>query len=151
MDPSNDINSELETFRERWRAEVQARNPPTGQQRQANNTSEPSSSFSRPQRSTAPAPQLASAQRAATLDNDDDYVPPRSFDDLDQTGTPSRSNQGEIGSTDVRDPVSALDHYEQAVEKEAQGSLGDSLRLYRKAFRVCWLASPNVTASTDST
>lgn len=34
-------------------------------------------------------------------------------------------------------PESALEHYERAVEKETQGSLGESLSLYRKAFRVC--------------
>lgn len=34
-------------------------------------------------------------------------------------------------------PESALEHYEKAVEKETQGSLGESLSLYRKAFRVC--------------
>jgi len=34
------------------------------------------------------------------------------------------------------EPVSALNYYEKAVEKEAAGSLGDSLRLYRKAFSV---------------
>lgn len=36
----------------------------------------------------------------------------------------------------IKDPVTALDHYEKAVEREAAGSLGDSLKLYRKAFRM---------------
>ncbi|KAG8411207.1 hypothetical protein J3459_016551 [Metarhizium acridum] len=31
--------------------------------------------------------------------------------------------------------VSALDHYEEAMEKEALGNMGDSLKLYRKAYR----------------
>jgi F-box protein 9 len=35
-----------------------------------------------------------------------------------------------------REPRSALEHYEKAVERESQGSLGDSLNLYRKAFKV---------------
>lgn len=34
------------------------------------------------------------------------------------------------------EPESALEHFERAVEKEAEGSLGDSLQLYRKAYRV---------------
>jgi F-box protein 9 len=34
------------------------------------------------------------------------------------------------------EPVSALEHYEKAVEREVAGKLGDSLSLYRKAFRV---------------
>ncbi|KAG8410673.1 hypothetical protein J3459_016961 [Metarhizium acridum] len=39
--------------------------------------------------------------------------------------------------------VSALDHYEEAMEKEALGNMGDSLKLYRKAYRV----SPKESAS----
>lgn len=35
------------------------------------------------------------------------------------------------------EPRSALEHYERAVEKECLGSLGDSVNLYRKAFKVC--------------
>lgn len=35
-----------------------------------------------------------------------------------------------------REPKSALEHYERAVEKESQGNLGDSLSHYRKAYRL---------------
>lgn len=34
------------------------------------------------------------------------------------------------------EPCSALEHYETAVEKEAQGRLGDSLKHYRLAYKV---------------
>ncbi|KAI5283443.1 hypothetical protein KEM54_002129 [Ascosphaera aggregata] len=33
-------------------------------------------------------------------------------------------------------PKSVLEHFEEAVDKEAQGSLGQSLELYRKAYRL---------------
>jgi F-box protein 9 len=36
----------------------------------------------------------------------------------------------------TREPKSALEHYERAVEKESQGSLGDSLSHYRKAYKL---------------
>lgn len=36
------------------------------------------------------------------------------------------------------EPVSAMDHYEAAVKKEIRGSMGDSVRLYRKALKVCF-------------
>ena len=36
----------------------------------------------------------------------------------------------------TKEPRSALEHYERAVEKEDQGNLGDSLSHYRKAYRV---------------
>ena len=35
-----------------------------------------------------------------------------------------------------QEPSSALEHYEKAVEKETHGQLGDSLKHYRKAFKV---------------
>ncbi|RQM08392.1 hypothetical protein DH86_00002632, partial [Scytalidium sp. 3C] len=38
--------------------------------------------------------------------------------------------------TGSREPRTALEHYEKAVERETLGSLGDSLSLYRKAFRM---------------
>ena len=41
--------------------------------------------------------------------------------------------EDEVGE---REPESALEHYEKAVERETQGQLGDSLDLYRKAFKV---------------
>ena len=37
----------------------------------------------------------------------------------------------------AREPRSALEHYECAVEKECVGRLGESVNLYRKAFKVC--------------
>jgi F-box protein 9 len=39
-------------------------------------------------------------------------------------------------SSGSKEPQSAIEHYEKAVEKESQGSLGDSLNHYRKAFKV---------------
>jgi F-box protein 9 len=39
-----------------------------------------------------------------------------------------------------KEPSSALELFEQAVKKEAQGNLGDSLSLYRKAYKVTYLA-----------
>lgn len=46
------------------------------------------------------------------------------------------SSVGSSSSRDVVAPGSALEHYERAAEKESEGKLGESLRLYRKAFRV---------------
>lgn len=38
--------------------------------------------------------------------------------------------------TGSREPLSALEHYEQAVESESRGNLNESVNLYRKAFRM---------------
>ncbi|KAL3958395.1 hypothetical protein ACCO45_006557 [Purpureocillium lilacinum] len=97
-----------------------------------------------PTRSRRPAPPLP--QQVDPADAEDDYFKPQSFDDLPPpapvTGhtldgsvrpapaqvTPSSPSEGRL--------VSALDHYEEAMEKEAQGSMGDSLKLYRQAYRL---------------
>lgn len=51
-----------------------------------------------------------------------------------------RRRLGEAGErmhpSNKREPHSALDHYELAVERESEGSLGDSLNHYRKAYRL---------------
>lgn len=137
MDTTADINPELESFREQWRAEVRAKQPTTsGSQHQSSSTSTNQAETSR--RITAPGPPPRptahlSHGKLKALDTDDDYVEPLAFDDPEtaksvQSISPPDKEDGE--------PVTALDHYERAVEKESQGSLGDSLMLYRKAFRV---------------
>jgi F-box protein 9 len=72
----------------------------------------------------------------AVIDDDEYYLHVQSFD-----GPPPTSATGHLLSDapgkGVEKPlVSALDHYEEAMEKEAQGNMGESLRLYRKAYRV---------------
>ncbi len=64
---------------------------------------------------------------------EEDYVKPPTFDDAPTTAAGSQVQQSEDGTAE---PVSALEHYEKAVEREAAGSLGAALGLYRKAFRV---------------
>ncbi|ERT02133.1 F-box protein 9 [Sporothrix schenckii 1099-18] len=104
---------------------------------------------------------LSSGKKPIAQETDDEYAPPRAFDDV--THEP-RTVQGasvssaaapalDEGSSSVhklvspsahqeqkpkakKEPESALEHYERAVEKEALGSLGDSLRHYRTAFRM---------------
>ncbi len=130
-----DISSELESFREQWRAEVRAKTsvprPQTG------TAASSSASSSRPQQAAVPPAKFASLNDPAPPDNDEDYVQARSLDHPQERPTSSRGHtETKPGPGSIEEPGSALDHYEQAVEKEAQGSLGESLRLYRKAFRV---------------
>lgn len=124
-----DVNPELESFREQWRAEVRARHPSTAEaQPQASTSNHNESSRAAVPRSSRPAQLNAGNPRA--LDTDEDYVQTRVFDDAEPTQAAQKNGQ------EREEPVTALEHYERAVEKEAQGSLGDSLSLYRKAFRV---------------
>ena len=60
------------------------------------------------------------------------------FHDLDDKDEARILGEGgeRIHPSNKREPRSALDHYELAVERESEGSLGDSLNHYRKAYRV---------------
>jgi F-box protein 9 len=65
-------------------------------------------------------------------------VEPRAYHDL-----PDKEEMLKLGaegqSTErnpYEEPSSAIEHYERAVEKETQGQLGESVRHYRKAFKV---------------
>lgn len=140
MDASTDINPELETFREQWRAEVRAKRPAASGSHHQSNTHTVHISHAGPSRTAgAPGPPPprptahTSVGKSKVLDTDEDYAEALAFDDPEPTQTvqPARQKDKETG-----EPVTALDHYERAVEKESQGSLGDSLMLYRKAFRV---------------
>lgn len=129
MDPQ-EANPELESFREKWRAEVRARNTASSASQQQASPSTSHATSSKPSASIPPRPAHFSAAKPKVLETDDDYVQSRVFGDIETQPTAKQNER------QVADPVTALDHYEHAVEKEGQGSLGDSLRLYRKAFRV---------------
>ncbi len=62
---------------------------------------------------------------------------PRAFDEDAPNTLETKAAEGQPDSSKGKEPVTALEHYEMAVEREAVGNLGESLRLYRKAFRVC--------------
>ncbi|KAF3764542.1 hypothetical protein M406DRAFT_346593 [Cryphonectria parasitica EP155] len=137
MDAARDVNPELDSFREQWRAEVRARNTAVStsqeqQQQQEGETTVPILSDS--SKDTVPRPSRAthpSSGKPKVFDTDEDYVQARAFDEPEppiQAKKQDDKGKGEL--------VTALDHYERAVEKETQGSLGDSLTLYRKAFRM---------------
>jgi F-box protein 9 len=65
----------------------------------------------------------------ASDDNNDEYEPPT-------PSSPPPPRRPSISTAASGIPRSALEHYEKAVEKETEGNLGESLKLYRKAFRM---------------
>ncbi|PKS12769.1 hypothetical protein jhhlp_000980 [Lomentospora prolificans] len=94
-------------------------------------SSVPISSVTRaPKGAKAPASAVHASQA------DDDHVQPPVFDELfGDSEAKGKQSEGPVENAD-RELVSALDHFEAAVVREAQGNLGDSLNLYRKAFRM---------------
>jgi F-box protein 9 len=138
-------NAELESFRRQWREEVARRSKPTD--------FAPEPDAAPPSAAPIVSPTVLSATRppptrhAATdrKDLEQEGPAPASFDPEElaqQVGELSVAQEEEDEEEDgftrraQREPNSALEHFERAVEKEAAGNLGDSLQHYRKAFRV---------------
>lgn len=126
-----DKNEELESFRQEWRAEVSARSKIEGPQ--ASNRGPPRAS-----RRPPPITSLSSSKSSQSARDENEEngsggtnVHPRShsFSKEPEHEDFAPKNLGKV-------PQTALEHYEKAVERESQGSLGDSLSLYRKAYRV---------------
>lgn len=129
-------NSELESFRREWRDEVARRSRP----RNVPPSTVPESHAPHP-------PRLPPTHHAVSdrKDLEEEGPPPASFDPEElaqQVGQLSVEPEDEFEQEDeftrraVKEPDSALEHFERAVEKEAAGKLGDSLSHYRKAYRV---------------
>lgn len=130
---------ELERFREQWQQEVTQR---------AKGAASPSFHKSarppRPLQSSSgeiplerAAPPLIRRQTRVAEEHVED-LGGEGYHDLEDKD--ERRRLGEAGErihpSNKQEPHSALDHYELAVERESEGSLGDSLNHYRKAYRV---------------
>jgi F-box protein 9 len=137
MSSSNELTSELESFRQQWLSDLQSKNTswgPPPSSRQAG--SSVAARFKRPS-GGADGPKSGAGPSNVRHDEEDDhYLHPVSFDDPANAAISAAPSEGASNTLTGKDLVSALDHFEEAVEKEAQGNLGESLRLYRIAFRV---------------
>lgn len=137
----DDRETELSRFRQQWKAEVTARQtrPVAAQPSTSAESPSPTSPGAKPR---APPRKLSRSSAVAREISDGDHgAGPAASRPEPEPGAWERP----ASPTAVRGPSvsvpsapgTALEHYERAVEKETQGSLGDSLSLYRKAFRVC--------------
>ena len=124
-----DSNAELESFRQKWREEVLAKTKSNTEP--PRNPAELSGSSRRP-----PAPPRIASEKAHEAQEDNESYEARDFVDIEKPSGAILPTKGESSNPSSREPRSALEHYEKAVERESLGSLGDSLDLYRKAFRV---------------
>lgn len=131
----NEAEAELESFRQQWREEVSARSKPKATSSTAPRKAAGASS-TRPQAPKSTLPEISTDKPQERIEELDEVEYPTYHD---VGGKESGRRLGGPGSSSAqpnKEPRSALEHYEQAVEKESQGSLGDSVSLYRKAFRV---------------
>ncbi len=160
--PPNHIQSELESFRRQWQEEVssRAKKPATvpssssasasalasqqhNQQSRPINHAGPSSASNRPPRRHEPPSHTkgpTSSGRIGQLDDEEDYYVPAPVFEGDGSAAAKAKSGHTLDSDDAnerpKEPETALDFYEHAVERESTGKLGDSLQLYRRAFRM---------------
>ncbi|KAF2033327.1 hypothetical protein EK21DRAFT_58901 [Setomelanomma holmii] len=144
MDPkevptNTSTEAELESFRQKWREEVTARTKHQAAGPSVPAKTSPSTSKPHVPKSSAPSagPSIHTRQRSV---EQQDEVTPHEYPDL---GDKKHSRRLDKTSAETaaalaanQEPSSALEHYEKAVEKESEGRLGDSLALYRKAFKL---------------
>lgn len=140
-------DDELETFRQQWKEEVTARSKgdPSGKHNRvlrARNTTEPDSSITESALATRPTHYSRAEEITAIKEG---YEEPgiartEAYYDLEDNDEARRfGTEGEgihPSAVAARKPSTALDHYEKAVEREGQGKLGDSVSLYRKAYKL---------------
>lgn len=136
-------NAELESFRREWREEVARRSKPRAAPQATSHTTSVLSTASAP---VSPPTRLPPTHHAAAdrKDLEEEGPGPASFDleelaqQVGQLSVKQEEEEDEDGFArrTVKEPDSALEHFERAVEKEAAGNLGDSLQHYRKAYRV---------------
>ncbi|KAH8173750.1 f-box-like domain-containing protein [Sarocladium implicatum] len=127
---SNEANPDLESFRAQWLSDLRSREASESTPARTSNTATraPNPASRRHQ------PTSSITKVAAEGDDDHDYVPTHSFDA--PPNPPGRTLDDPQDPDEKKPLVSALDHYEEAMEKEAQGNMRDSLHLYRRAYRM---------------
>ena len=150
---ADETNEELERFRNQWREEVTAKTKGSASTAKIVRPKSGPSINKNTGLSKASAPPLILAhaikddEEEDSHESEDDstfYEGPsnsnnRGYEGGEYTGIENKEDGYRIGSErkqKQKEPTSALEHYEKAVERENQGNLGDSLSLYRKAYRL---------------
>ena len=140
---AEDANPELENFRKQWKEEVTTRSQGVSSRADSTDagqlgTKKSESVTEQPSKAAAPA-----SWSFTKLHKDEqalDGLRSQSYHDLENKDDARSLSKEGAGvhpeSHKLQEPSSALEHYEKAVEREIEGKLGDSLKLYRKAFRV---------------
>lgn len=137
--PAPSLDSELESFRKQWLCDLRTRRGSSSSRRvlAAHADSPPPAASSPPaptRKQPAPPFSPSSGSRRPESHVEDDYPPPRVLDE--PPASSGYTLDGSLPPPPEPKLISALDHYEEAMEKEAQGNMGDSLKLYRQAYRV---------------
>lgn len=126
-------NAELESFRRQWREEVSRRT-------KVASTTKPASqrSVSSTQRQDRFPPTRHEVADRKEDGDEEDFGQHKYGEFVQQVEQLSLQSVDEdtFQRAPEKEPRSALEHFEKAVQREAEGNLGDSLSHYRKAYRV---------------
>ena len=130
---AGDTAEELERFRQQWQQEVTQRVKGAPSASLTTSPRPPSQSISE----TTLLPPLIRRETRETEEHAED-TGGEGYHDLEDKDEKRRLGEAgeQIHPSNTQEPRSALDHYELAVERESEGSLGDSLNHYRKAYKV---------------
>ncbi|KEF63470.1 uncharacterized protein A1O9_01448 [Exophiala aquamarina CBS 119918] len=142
----DDSSAALERFRRQWKEEVSARSKQSdkgaSEPRSIDKARRPSDVLRPVER---PIHKPPTRHPAADIKDDSDHYSDACPKDTSSPSMIQRIeglNMRHIDDDDFtvrgssKEPKSALEHFERAVEKESQGNLGDSLSHYRKAYRL---------------
>ena len=127
---SSGANSELESFRQQWQEEVLRRG--NGQPSKTRPTHIRTGS----KESVSKLHPVALSSSKLHANQDEGDYGTYDLDDIEPHEESRKVTDIRPESIPNHEPISALDHYELAVVRESEGKLGESLDLYRKAFRL---------------
>lgn len=144
---SSDPNEELEKFRKQWKDEVTARSKGAPANRpdraihphapSGTNASTSQTAFVKghPKYSRSDEFRAAKEENAALESSETRAY--HDLEDLDEARRLGIEGEGLHPSiAAAKKPTTALEHYEKAVEREDSGNLGDSVNLYRQAYKL---------------
>lgn len=146
MSADSGLGSELESFRQKWLSDLRTKREGEAAASGSSSTtpaapaaaSSTTSNTGSSRRQNAP-PSPRSLRKP--IWDEGDYLQGYNFDELPSTQTATSQLQEPKATEKKKKLVSALDHFEEAMQKEAIGNMGDSLKLYRQAYRVSISAS----------
>ncbi|KAL8930718.1 MAG: hypothetical protein Q9208_000259 [Pyrenodesmia sp. 3 TL-2023] len=129
-------NPDLENFRKQWQEEVTARLKGKGRALSRTKPPGPSENVENSTATVALPHSVVPKDEPEPIDG----ISTQAYHDLDDNENGKRlasePREAQSKSHTLHEPQTALEHYEKAIEREDQGNLGDSLKLYRQAFRL---------------
>ena len=132
-----EASEELERFRQQWQKEVELRRKAGPSFVAEGSKSQPLSSPNAETINRHDAPPLAPSVQSQHYDDYDQRATSYGFKDPEDKEAPRRPGLlNDVHPEQPSEPTSALEHFERAIKREDEGSLGDSLSHYRKAYRL---------------